>query len=70
MTSKTEATLAKNKLREQIFGNPNVNGIGLTGCEQNGFRIKVNLIEPQADWPDSIDGVPVEVHVIGDIKPL
>ena len=46
-------------------------GIGLTRVG-DGYGVKVNLDAPpraQANLPETIDGVPVRIEVVGPIRP-
>jgi hypothetical protein len=45
---------------------PQVNGIGITR-KGDGFGLKLNLTEgsPRAEVPAEVDGVPVQVEVVG-----
>ena len=63
------ARAAKTKARSLFAQFAQVNGVGIT-CKGDDYAVKVNLqSEPDspADWPDEIDGVPVVVHVVGQI---
>lgn len=64
------ARAAKDKARAVFAGRARVTGVGLTR-RRGRYCIKVNLAcEPPADanLPDSIDGVPVILHVTGAIR--
>ncbi len=64
------ARAAKQRLREQLAGDSRVNGIGLTRW-QNGYAVRVNVVDPAdaPDLPDTVEGVPVRVVVVGPITP-
>jgi hypothetical protein len=64
-----QARNAKSKLRKLLRNIPDVNGIGLTSSEY-GYALKVNLRRAlDADAiPDNVDGVPVIVDVVGNIR--
>lgn len=64
------ARAAKARVRE-LFGElARITGIGVT--QRDGvYCVKVNLAEPpepDAELPESIDGVPVVLHVTGPIR--
>jgi hypothetical protein len=66
-----EARAAKERARSIFAGKASVVGIGLTRVG-DGYGVKVNLDAPpapDADLPDSIDGVPVRIEVVGMIRP-
>ena len=66
-----EARAAKERARSLLGGKASVVGIGLTRVG-DGYGVKVNLGAPPAagtDLPESIDGVPVLVEVVGPIRP-
>jgi hypothetical protein len=66
-----EARAAKERARSLFAGKASVAGIGLTRVG-DGYGVKVNLEAPpapDADRPDSIDGVPVRIEVVGTIRP-
>ncbi len=52
----------------RLSGDRRVNGVGITGT-QSSFAVRVNLVDDtdRPDLPDEIDGVPVEVEVVGPI---
>jgi hypothetical protein len=64
------ARAAKNKAKQVLSQYGQVNGVGIT--ERDGqYAIKVNLEKGSVtdeDWPDSIDGVPLVVQLIGKIR--
>lgn len=66
-----EARAAKERAKSFFAGNASVVGIGLTRVG-DGYGVKVNLgtpPAPDADLPDTIDGVPVRIEVVGTIRP-
>jgi PII-like signaling protein len=45
-------------------------GVGITRCE-DGFGLKINLSErDDLHLPSEIDGVPVQVEIVGEIRAL
>lgn len=45
--------------------------VGIAPADKGLYRLKVNLTEPPAEGvtlPDAIDGVPVQVEVVGRIR--
>jgi hypothetical protein len=65
-----EARAAKERAKSIFAGQSSVVGIGLTRIG-GGYGVKVNLNAPpapNADLPETIDGVPVRVEVIGPIR--
>jgi hypothetical protein len=66
-----EARAAKERAKSIFAGQASVVGIGLTRIG-DGYGVKVNLDvppAPDANLPETIDGVPVRVEVIGPIRP-
>lgn len=66
-----QARAAKARLLEQLEGLPFLAGVGI-GIGRAGCWVKVNLnAPPPADVsiPGDIDGVPVQVEVVGRILP-
>jgi hypothetical protein len=66
-----EARAAKERARSIFAGRASVVGIGLTRVG-DGFGVKVNLDAPpplDTHLPESIDGVPVRIEVVGPIRP-
>jgi hypothetical protein len=66
-----EARAAKERAKSLFVGKASVVGIGLTRVG-DGYGVKVNLDcppAPDADLPETIDGVPVRIDVIGPIRP-
>jgi hypothetical protein len=71
MTDRTELRAAKTHLTHLLQRNSEVNGIGL-GRVGTRWVLRVNL---RSDGPDArrgipleVDGVPVDVHVVGSVK--
>jgi hypothetical protein len=61
------ARAAKQKVSEQLSGNPLVRGIGITRVDHR-YAVKVNVAKADAvHVPDEVDGVPVRVVVVGDL---
>ncbi|HKI20375.1 MAG TPA: hypothetical protein VKA15_20975 [Isosphaeraceae bacterium] len=61
---------AKERAKWIFAGKTSVVGIGINRVA-GGFGVKVNLSEPappDADLPETIDGVPVLVEVVGAIR--
>ena len=72
MNEKTldEARAAKVKALDLFFQNRSVVGVGITRLG-NGYGVKVNVAEPpalDANLPETIDGVPIKVEVVGTIR--
>ena len=68
-TTLDQARSAKTKAAKVFCRKGNVVGIGITQIG-GGYGVKVNIREaPEAgvDWPDSVEGVPVQVEVVGRI---
>lgn len=62
-----EARAAKDKAKELFASNV---GVGITRIA-DGYAVKVNLRNPIPDTeniPTSIDGVPVQFEVVGEIR--
>lgn len=67
-----EARAAKERAKSLFAGRASVVGIGLTRVG-DGYGVKVNLEAPppaDAGLPETIDGVPVRIEVIGTVRPL
>lgn len=65
------ARAAKEQARSLFAGKAAVVGVGLTRVGA-GYGVKVNLEappDPETDLPETIDGVPVRIEVIGTIRP-
>jgi len=64
-----KARAAKATFLSRFAGVAQVNGVGLTRVGA-GFGVKVNLadkLEPGAELPEEIDGVPIVVETVGPI---
>ncbi|MGH2382995.1 MAG: hypothetical protein ACRDG7_17480 [Candidatus Limnocylindria bacterium] len=65
-----QARAAKARIAQLLAGTPELRGVGIARAER-GFCVKVNLErEPSAELPTDIDGVPILVEVVGDIRAL
>jgi hypothetical protein len=65
-----EARAAKPKALAAFSRDASVVGVGITRVE-GGYGLKVNLVEPPSPGvtlPESVDGVPVRVEVVGTIR--
>ena len=63
------ARAAKTKAKSLLAKIPEINGIGLTQIDGE-YAVKINLSCEPADRsaiPDEIDGIPVVLHVVGEI---
>jgi hypothetical protein len=68
MADLQQARAAKNHLRLVLSGHPGVQGIGVRRLT-DGYCLRVNLVRHDDDeLPASIDGVPVEVRVVGPLR--
>ncbi len=70
-TSLDEARAAKERAKSLLAGNSLVVGLGLIRVG-DGYGVKVNLVSPPAAdtrLPETINGVPVRIEVIGTIRP-
>lgn len=62
-----EARAAKDKAKKLFADNV---GVGITRLD-DGYAVKVNLRQPMSDQekvPRSIDGVPLQFEVVGEIR--
>ena len=69
-TTLDEARAAKAKAIAVLSKNRSVVGVGITRTDQ-GYAVKVNLSEPptpDTHLPETIDGVPIEIEVVGTIR--
>jgi xanthine dehydrogenase molybdopterin-binding subunit B len=69
--SRDAARAAKARALEVFGQKAQVVGVGITRIG-GGYGVKVNLgapPAPDADLPDTVDGVPVRVEVVGTIRP-
>jgi hypothetical protein len=65
-----QARAAKAKAAETFGQVAPVVGVGITRSD-GGFALKINLQKapaPGASVPDSVDGVPVQVEIVGTIR--
>ena len=65
-----EARAAKKRAMDVFKGLGTVVGVGITKID-GGYALKVNLREQpkrSVTLPDSVDGVPVRVEVVGPIR--
>ncbi len=69
MATLRNARKAKAKAARLLDGDPRVQGIGITK-HAGEFAIKVNLLEAsdKNDLPTHVDGVRVDVEVVGPIR--
>ncbi len=71
-SSLDQARAAKQQAFSTFSRLADVVGVGITRRGE-GYAIKVNLRQPPAsgiDLPDDIDGVPVQVEIVGTISKL
>ena len=69
-TTLDEARAAKARALAAFSEKASVVGVGITRID-GGYGVKVNLGEPppsDAELPESINGVPVRVEVVGTIR--
>ena len=67
-----EARAAKERAELILAGNASVVAIGITRVGDR-YGVKINLSAPpapDADLPETIDGVPVRIAVVGTIRSL
>jgi hypothetical protein len=64
------ARAVKRLVAEQLAGARAVTGVGVTRLEDGGFGVRVLLREaaPELVIPPDVDGVPVVVQVIGQVR--
>jgi hypothetical protein len=64
-----EARAAKDKVAKLVRGSEVVNGVGIAK-HGSGYAVKLNLARPATGekLPSAVDGVPVRVEIVGDIK--
>ncbi|HEV3456979.1 MAG TPA: hypothetical protein VHG32_10500 [Thermoanaerobaculia bacterium] len=65
-----QARGAKAKAMKIFAAKADVVGVGITQID-GGYGIKVNLREaprPGASLPDDLDGVPVRIEVVGELR--
>lgn len=66
-----DAQAAKQQVARRLEGVAQVVGIGITRVDGR-YAVKVNLNSPLSTrvvLPESIDGVPIRVEVVGNIRP-
>ena len=69
-TTLEEARAAKPRALDAFRRKASVVGVGITRID-GGYGVKVNLQaapDPEVELPDTIDGVPVRVEVVGTIQ--
>jgi hypothetical protein len=69
-TSLDRARAAKERAKTVFARRASVVSVGITKVD-GGYGVKVNLGEPppaDAGFPESIDGVPVQVEVVGTTR--
>jgi len=69
-TGLVEARAAKERAKAIFASKPSVVGIGITRVGDR-YGVKVNLDAPpapDANLPESIDGVPIRIEVVGPIR--
>jgi hypothetical protein len=69
MASLDEARAARDKVAARFADHPLLNGVGIARVP-SGFGVKLNFARRPdgVRLPDCVDGVPLEVDVIGEIK--
>lgn len=69
MADLQQARTAKSHLRTALSGRDGVRGIGLQP-DGDGYALRVNVEHPsdRAGVPERVDGVPVDVRVVGAIS--
>jgi hypothetical protein len=63
-----QARAAKKTIVSLLEDTPHVVGIGITRIRES-YGVKVNVSVPDVEVPEQIDGVPIEVEVVGVIRP-
>lgn len=71
MADLDEARTAKSHLRTALAGRRGVRGIGLQP-DGDGYLLRVNVEHPAdgAGVPTRVDGVPVELRVVGALRAI
>lgn len=70
MANAIQALAAKRKFHARFGRLPELAGVGIGGSPGD-YHVAVRLTSPASrPLPDSIDGVPVVVVIIGKIRPL
>ncbi|WP_182112438.1 MULTISPECIES: hypothetical protein [unclassified Actinotalea] len=69
MADLNEARTAKSHLRAALSGHEGVRGIGVRP-DGDGYALRVNVEHPgdRTGVPDRVDGVPVDVRVVGAVR--
>ncbi|MET0788822.1 MAG: hypothetical protein ABWY33_06220 [Cellulomonas sp.] len=68
MADLEQARAAKERLRTTLKGRSDVRGIGIARSG-DGYQLRVNVSSgPASDLPDDVDGVDVDVRVVGAIR--
>jgi hypothetical protein len=70
MADLEHARAAKERLRRTLEGRSDVRGIGIARSgDGDGYRLQVNVsTSPGPDLPGDVDGVDVQVRVVGAIR--
>ena len=63
------ARRAQRSLRAQLAGRSGVCGIGLAR-KDDGYSLRVNVVDASVDVPTEVDGLPVDVRVTGPLTAL
>jgi hypothetical protein len=67
------ALAAKQRLRDMLGDDAALRGIGISLVDQ-GYAVRVNVVDEEAvvrlGLPAEVDGVPVDVKVVGTIRAL
>ncbi|MER6315183.1 hypothetical protein ABT237_15600 [Streptomyces sp. NPDC001581] len=63
------ARAAKRALAARLANDRRVNGVGIGGSGSN-YTLKVNIVsaDDHPNLPHDIDGVPIEIAVVGNIQ--
>jgi hypothetical protein len=65
-----EARAAKERVKELLGDREELRGVGITR-QEDGYSLKVNLSERnEVRLPAEIDGVPVQVEIVGEVRAL
>ena len=68
MADLEQARAAKERLRTTLQGRSDVRGIGIARAA-DGYQLQVNMArDPGSDVPGAVDGVDVQVRVVGAIR--
>ncbi len=63
------ARRAQRRLRSQLVGRSGVCGVGLARKDE-GYALRVNVVDANVDVPAEVDGLPVDVCVTGPVNAL